>query len=156
MRGDPDPIGPDVMARPRSGSAYARDMQVTYEWRGVFANPEINDLHAEGFGHEPQDADWRRRVEDHSLGWVCARDPSGALVGFVNVPWDGATHAFVLDTLVAVSARRRGIAMRMIELVVEGARSAGCAWLHADFDEELAPFYEACGFRPTPAGLIEL
>lgn len=35
----------------------------------------------------------------HSLGWVCARF-DGALVGFVNVAWDGAAHAFILDTVV--------------------------------------------------------
>ena len=131
-------------------------MQVTYEWRGAFANPEVNGLHAEGFGHNLQDDDWLSRVEEHSLGWVCARDAVGTLVGFVNVPWDGATHAFILDALVAASVRRQGIAMGMIHIAVEGARSAGCAWLHADFDEDLVPFYRACGFRPTPAGLIAL
>ncbi len=134
----------------------AADVQVTYDWRGSFANPEVNRLHAEGFGHESKDDDWRNRVERHSLGWVCARDLNGMLVGFVNVAWDGATHAFILDTLVAASARRQGIAMAMMLLAAEEARSAGCGWLHADFDEELVPFYEACGFRPTPAGLIEL
>ena len=36
-------------------------------------------------------------------------------------------------------------------------RGRGCAWLHVDFEESLASFYvDACGFRPTPAGLIEL
>ena len=129
---------------------------MTYEWRGAFVNREVNGLHAEGFGHEPQDGDWRSRVEGHSLGWVCARDPSGALVGFVNVAWDGAMHAFILDTLVTASARPQGIAKGMIHLAVQEARSAGCAWLHADFGEELIPLYRACGFRPTPAGLIGL
>jgi hypothetical protein len=37
------------------------------------------------------------------------------------------------------------------------ARAAGCEWLHVDFGEHLAAFYVgACGFRPTPAGLIRL
>lgn len=37
-----------------------------------------------------------------------------------------------------------------------GARAAGCEWPHVDFDE-LEPFYfAACGFRPTPAGLVAL
>ena len=39
---------------------------------------------------------------------MTARDDDG-LVGFVNVPWDGAVHAFVVDTSVALRARRRGI-----------------------------------------------
>ncbi|MBI4935776.1 MAG: hypothetical protein HY828_17985 [Actinobacteria bacterium] len=30
-------------------------------------------------------------------------------------------------------------------------------WLHVDFDDDLRPFYfDACGFRPTNAGLMEL
>ena len=37
------------------------------------------------------------------------------------------------------------------------AKAAGCEWLHVDFEPDLAPFYfDACGFRPTPAGLIHL
>jgi hypothetical protein len=28
--------------------------------------------------------------------------------------------------------------------------------VHVDFDDELEAFYEACGFRPTRAGLIQL
>jgi hypothetical protein len=30
----------------------------------------------------------------------------------------------------------------MIRIVVEQARSAGCEWLHADYEDELIPFYE--------------
>ena len=37
------------------------------------------------------------------------------------------------------------------------AAEAGCEWLHVDFDADLEPFYfDACGFRPTKAGLIHL
>lgn len=38
------------------------------------------------------------------MGWVCGRQ-SGRLVGFVNVAWDGAVHAFILDTLVTTDMR---------------------------------------------------
>ena len=131
-------------------------MGVGYAWRGDFTNPELNALHAEGFGHRVLDDDWRGQVQRHSLGWVCARD-GDQLVGFVNVPWDGAVHAFILDTLVAVRARRQGIATRMVALAVDEARAAGCEWLHVDFDEKLSSFYlDACGFASTPAGLIAL
>jgi GNAT superfamily N-acetyltransferase len=129
---------------------------IHYAWRGAFDNAELNALHAEAFVHGVRDDDWRGQVERHSLGWVCARD-SGELVGWVNVAWDGATHAFVLDTIVAARARRQGIGARMVGVAVEQARSAGCEWLHVDFDDELEPFYiESCGFTPTPAGVIAL
>lgn len=129
---------------------------VSLEWRGRIANDELNALHAEAFGHEVDDADWVARLEGFSVGWVVARDASG-LVGFVNVAGDGGLHAFVLDTCVATRARGRGIGARLVRSAAEGSRSAGCAWLHVDFTEDLAPFYrDACGFRPTAAGLLAL
>jgi ribosomal protein S18 acetylase RimI-like enzyme len=131
-------------------------MAVRFEWRGRFGNAELNELHAEAFAHRVLEHDWVSQVDRHSLGWVCARDGQG-LVGFVNVPWDGGVHAFILDTIVAVRARRQGVGRRMVALAAERARAAGCEWLHVDFDADLAPFYlGACGFRSTPAGLIEL
>ena len=75
-------------------------MAVAYEWRGPFTSDELNVLHAQGFEHDLLDWDWRHQVERHSLGWVAARDEEG-LAGFVNVVWDGGSHAFVIDTLVA-------------------------------------------------------
>jgi hypothetical protein len=45
----------------------------------------------------------------------------------------------------------------MIAVAAEQARAAGCEWLHVDFDEGLEPFYfGACGFSPTPAGVLAL
>jgi hypothetical protein len=79
---------------------------VSYHRRGEFDNAEVNLLHAQGFDHAVLEDDWRGQVERHSLGWVCARAADGSLVGFVNVPWDGAIHAFLLDTRVSAHRRR--------------------------------------------------
>jgi GNAT superfamily N-acetyltransferase len=129
---------------------------VTYRWRGDFTNAEVNRLHAEGFGHRVLEDDWKAQLERHSLGWVCARD-GDSLVGFVNVPWDGGIHAFIVDTLVAARARRQGIGTRMVALAAEKAKAAGCEWLHADFGDELGSFYfDSCDFASTPAGVIAL
>jgi GNAT superfamily N-acetyltransferase len=158
----PDGHGTDLAPAPVGGRGVGSrpddpdPVPMTYEWRGWFDNGEINALHAEGFGHRILDDDWRGQVERHSLGWVCARDGTD-LVGFVNVASDGAVHAFVLDTLVASHARRQGIGTGLVKRAVDGARDAGCEWIHVDFDGELASFYfEACGFAPTPAGVIAL
>ncbi|RKN08619.1 GNAT family N-acetyltransferase [Streptomyces radicis] len=132
---------------------------ITYVWRDAFGNDEVEALHAEGFGHEPLASDdWWGRVRRHSLGWVCARRAgTGALVGFVNAVWDGGGHAFLVDTVVAGSARHEGVGTRLVALAAERASAAGCEWLHVDFEERLRPFYiNACGFSPTPAGLIAL
>ncbi len=131
-------------------------MPIDYTWRGDFTNDEVNGLHAEGFGARHVDHDWRGRLHRHSLGWVCARDDS-ALVGFVNVAWDGAAHAFVLDTVTAGSHRHRGVGRALVDMARGAAQRAGCEWLHVDFEEQLGPFYfDACGFVPAPAGLIHL
>lgn len=126
------------------------------KWRGSFTNVEVNALHAEAFSHPVGDVDWWTRVHRHSLGWVCARQ-DGALVGFVNVAWDGGAHAFLLDTMVVGELRSRGIGAELVAAAATGARSAGCQWLHVDFEDHLRDFYlSACGFRPTAAGLIAL
>ena len=81
-------------------------MATTYEWRGDFNNAEVNALHAEALNHRILDDDWKGQVQRHSLGWVCARDDD-QLVGFVNVPWDGGVHAFILDTIVTARVQGR-------------------------------------------------
>ena len=132
-------------------------MAVTYEWRGEFVNREVNELHSHAFEtrvFDDSEWNWRLLVEQHSLGWVVARD-GGRLVGFVNVVWDGLVHAWLQDTMVAT--RGEGIGTRLVALARDRARDAGCEWLHVDFDEHLRPFYfGACGFTPTTAGLIAL
>ena len=131
-------------------------MAIRYEWRGDFDSAEVNALHAEAFGHRLLEDDWRGQVRKHSLGWVCARDGE-ELVGFVNVAWDGAVHAFVLDTMVTAKAGRQGIGTQLVAVAVAEARAARCEWLHVDFDDHLRGFYfDACGFTPVAAGLIAL
>ncbi len=127
-----------------------------YVWRGDFANPEVNALHAQGFDHPPLDIDCHTQAHRHSLGWVCARR-GDELVGFVNVAWDGGVHAFVLYTVVAEGVRRTGVGARLVAAAVDGARAAGCEWLHVDFEDHLRAFYfDGCGFTPTDAALIAL
>jgi len=129
-------------------------------WRGEVSSTEVNALHAAAFGTRvftDQEWDWRTLLERHSLGWVAARDDAGTLVGFVNVLWDGSVHAWLQDTMVATSARRQGLATRLVAVAREQARAAGCDYLHVDFDDDLRDFYYgACGFTPTNAGLIAL
>lgn len=132
-------------------------MAVELAWRGRVANAELNALHAEGFNHSLFDDDWQGQLARHSLGWVTAQD-EGRLVGFVNVAWDGGVHAFLLDTVVAVSHRGRGVGEALVQTAVGGAAEAGCEWLHVDWDDDdLGRFYiDTCGFTPATAGLYAL
>ncbi len=129
---------------------------VALVWRGRFTNAELNGLHAECFGGDCLDHDWWSQVNRFSLGWICMRFGE-RLIGFVNVAWDGAAHAFLLDTMVAPLLQRQGHASRLVAEAVRAAGEAGCEWLHVDFEPHLREFYfDACRFRPTDAGLIAL
>ena len=144
----------DATVAARDVSSARRD--VVYEWRGAVENAEIDQLHAEGFGHEPTGFPWSTVLSRHSLGWVCARADS-RLIGFVNVAWDGASHAFILDTVVSSTERHRGIGTALVSTATQGAVEAGCEWLHVDFENHLRTFYlDVCGFIPTAAGLVRL
>jgi GNAT superfamily N-acetyltransferase len=107
---------------------------VRYEWRGNFTNPQLNELHAEAFETRPYDAtewNWIEQVNQHSLGWVVARDDDDSIVGFVNVPWDGFVHAWIQDTMVAQRARHQGIGTQVVQIAVEeavGPGASGCTW----------------------------
>lgn len=129
------------------------------EWRGAFESAEVNRLHLEAFGargHPEPDRPWFELTAKHSLGWVVARR-AGVLVGFANLAWDGLVHAWIQDLMVAREARHQGVGQALVAVAAEGARSAGCEWLHVDFEDGLQRFYvEACGFRPTTGGLMEL
>ena len=135
-------------------------MSIEIQWRGEFTSGEANALHAEAFDtrlFSDDEWDWRSQVEDHSMGWVTARDASGALVGFVNLISDGLVHGWIQDVMVATASHRQGIGAAVVAEARAQAAAAGCEWLHVDFDDHLKPFYfDACGFRPATAGVIEL
>jgi GNAT superfamily N-acetyltransferase len=120
---------------------------------------EIHALHAEAFETRVYDAsewDWVAQVERHSLGWVVARD-GVRFVGFANVLWDGLVHAFLEDVMVDATFRGRGIGVGLVRTARDGALDAGCDFLHVGFDADLTRFYiDACGFTPTPGGLMHL
>ena len=142
------------------GAASDTRAGITYAWRGTFTSSEANTLHAEAFAtrvFSDDEWDWVALTDRHSLGWVTGRDATGRLVGFVNVVWDGLVHAWLQDVMVASSHRRNGVGVALVATATEGARGAGCEWLHVDFDEEHRSFYiDACGFTPAPAGTLHL
>jgi ribosomal protein S18 acetylase RimI-like enzyme len=128
---------------------------ITYRWRGALTDAEMVEL-VDSFGGSSE-AGWWDRICPHSLGWVTARDAGGRLLGFVNVVSDGGDHAFLVDTKTHGAYQRQGIGTRVVHFAAQHAKAAECEWLHVDFESDLAPFYfDACGFRPTGAGLIHL
>lgn len=128
---------------------------LVYAWRDLITDDEMVELVRSHGGSS--EVGWWAQVWPNSLGWVTARTSDGLLVGFVNVAWDGADHAFLLDTKTRGGWQHRGVGTEVVRRAAQHAKAAGCEWLHVDFEPHLAPFYlKACGFRPTDAGLIHL
>jgi ribosomal protein S18 acetylase RimI-like enzyme len=132
-------------------------MTIEYRLSPPLANETLNTLFSVGWPswqHAPDTSDWQR-VLAQSLVYICAFDTE-RLIGFVNVAWDGRDHAFILDTRVDPEFRMRGIGKELVARAAKAARASGCEHLHVDYAPELTTFYEACGFKPTAAGLIDL
>ena len=132
-------------------------MDVRYEWRAPFDNADVNTLHAEGFAHAVLDIDWRTRSS--GTAWAgSAPSTLHRLVGFVNVAWDGGVHAFVVDTLVARRRRRHAASATGSSRWPNGRAAPPAANGSTSTSRRTcASFYlGACGFAPTPAGLIAL
>ncbi len=128
-------------------------VSIQYRVSPAVNNEDLNAIFAAAW----PDHTWRDfgPVLGRSLAYVCAYDGE-ALVGFVNLAWDGLTHAFLLDTTVHPDWQRRGIGRELVQRATAVAREQGLEWLHVDYEPHLDGFYRGCGFQPTPAGLIRL
>jgi ribosomal protein S18 acetylase RimI-like enzyme len=120
----------------------------------MVTNQELNALFAAAWPEPHTDRDFAP-VLARSMGYICAYVES-RLIGFVNVAWDGGSHAFLLDPTVHPDVSRQGIGSELVRRATELARSNGAEWLHVDYEPHLAEFYRKCGFRKTEAGLIRL
>ena len=118
---------------------------------------ELSALHARAFGEAARlDTDWSRQLNQHALTWIGAFD-NDKLVGFVQVCWDGRSHAFLLDTAVDPDWQHQGIGTALVRRATEEAKAAGCEWLHVDCEDDVAQFYfNSCGFESTIAAVLNL
>ena len=126
---------------------------VSLEKNPMLDDAMLNDLFARSWAEHTS-----RPFADvlaRSLGFIGAFD-DGRLIGFVNVATDGGAHAFLLDPTVDPAYRRQGLGRRIVRAAIDLARAANCEWVHVDFEPQLAPFYAACDFVPTEAGMISL
>ncbi len=129
-------------------------MHIVYRLNCEITNEELGSLFADAWPEKGPRRDYTA-VLSRSLGYVCAY-LQNALVGFVNVAWDGGDHAFLLDPVVRSDLQRQGIGSELVHLAGDLARSKGAEWLHVDYEPHLEGFYRKCGFTRTDAGLIHL
>ena len=114
---------------------------------------ELNELFTASWpAHRPRDF---KAVLSHGMAYVCAYR-GAKLIGFVNVAWDGKTHAFILDTTVHPEHRRQGIGKELVKQATGQARSRGVVWVHVDYEPHLKLFYAECGFRASEAGVLNV
>lgn len=126
---------------------------ISYTISPALSNTTLNALFAAAWpAHRPYDF---QPILARSLVYCCAFIDD-QLIGFVNLAWDGGIHCFLLDTTVHPLWQRRGIGRDLVGLARATAREQGMEWLHVDYEPQLEPFYSACGFQPTAAGLIAL
>ena len=124
---------------------------IEYRVKPPLDNEALNALYAvawpahAGFDFAP--------VFAQALTYIHGYD-QGRLVASVYVAWDGSQHAFLLEPTVHPNHRHRGIGTELVRQAVEASRAAGCEVVHVDYEAALGPFYAACGFVPTAAGLI--
>jgi GNAT superfamily N-acetyltransferase len=104
---------------------------------------------------------WGRLEEDYPAaldgywGTVGAFDPEGGLVGWCAILSDGVRHAVLIDVIVHPSRQRQGVGRGLVSAAVGRVRSHGIEIIHVDFVEQLAPFYERCGFRIGLGGIYD-
>jgi GNAT superfamily N-acetyltransferase len=113
---------------------------------------ELNDLFRETW---PNHVDRDFSHLSKSLEFVCAYSDD-RLVGFVNVAWDGAAHAFLLDTTVHPEFQKQGIGLALVSQAKVICKTNEIEWLHVDYEPDLEPFYKSANFVSTKAGLIRI
>lgn len=78
------------------------------------------------------------------------------LIGFVDVLSDGVEDALIRGLVVDPDYRRRGIAVALLNMVVERTKADQIKTVNVLFDEpNLAGLYRKAGFRIVSGGLID-
>lgn len=126
---------------------------ISFALRSPVTNVELNALFTTAWpSHTSSDF---QPVLRASLTYICAYAGT-QLVGFINLAWNGGSHAFILDTTVHSSFQRQGIGSQLLRQAVQVAHSHRIVWLHVDYEPHLDSFYRSCGFRSTMAGILNV
>ncbi len=77
------------------------------------------------------------------------------LVGFVDVISDGVDDALVRNLLVHPDYQGQGIAIALLEMVIQRIREDNIKTINVLFEPELAELYRKAGFRVIGGGMID-
>ena len=103
-------------------------------------------------------------AEGFDLGWL-AEDASGRVVaggGVIVHPWVShplnlqARRAYILNVYTEPDYRRRGLARRIMQAIVDWSRREGFGSVALHASDEGRSLYEALGFKPTNEMRLDL
>ena len=103
-------------------------------------------------------------AEGHYLGWL-AEDASGRVVaggGVIVHPWVShplnplPRRAYILNVYTEPEFRRRGLARRILQAIVDWSRHGGFGSVALHASEEGRALYEAMGFKATNEMRLDL
>lgn len=89
----------------------------------------------------------------NTLFAVCAQTPDGKAVGMARIVGDGGIQSFVTDVIVSNEWRRRGLATRIMSLLVEYLEQNGLYGCGLFAAKGVEPLYEKFGFVVRPNAL---
>jgi len=139
-----------AQARGKAAAAAIRWARDGEDMRGAFALRELVFCGEQGV---PREEEMDSRDED-ALHVVALAPEDGRVVGTLRLlleTRDGTTVAKIGRVAVARERRRRGIALRMLELALAAARERGCARVRLAAQLEAVALYEQAGFAVESA-----
>lgn len=77
------------------------------------------------------------------------------LVGFVDILSDGVDDALIRSLVVHPAYQRRGVGLKLLELVINKLKKDRIKTINVLFEPELEDFYRRAGFRIVSGGLID-
>ncbi|HEX8393399.1 MAG TPA: GNAT family N-acetyltransferase [Longimicrobium sp.] len=117
----------------------------------------VLDRVADDVFDEPVHPRWARAFLDDERHHMLVAVEGGVVVGMISavdyVHPDKAPQLWINEVGVATSHRRRGIARRLMDAMLEHGRTLGCteAWLGTETDNVAARrLYESVGSKPEP------
>lgn len=77
------------------------------------------------------------------------------LVGFVDVISDGVDDALIRNLLVDPGYQRQGVALQLLQIVIEMTRADKIKTVNVLFEPELEALYSKAGFKIIRGGIID-
>lgn len=106
-------------------------------------------------------ADWWEGGDDAALAarivrgshCVVIAESQGAMVGMGRALSDRASDAYIQDITVTAAFRRRGIATRIVALLLQRLKADGLGWVALIAEAGSHTLYPRLGFRPMAGAL---